>query len=519
MRHVVRLVGLLGALSGSALGAETTIDLSASDIPDHDFRHFSIEFEVPAGIKEIAVDQESLELDNVLDFGIMDPSGAWRGWGGSRIKQAIVGEQAATRSHVPGALPAGTWQIVVGQAKVKKRPAPFKLIVSLRDTPTLPPQTERKAYTPPPPLVKETRWYAGDFHVHSIESNDAQPPLSQIATFARSVGLDFAHISDHNIHTQLDFYADAQAAHPDFLFLPGVEYTTYWGHAGAIGAMEWVDDRTELPGRGILEAVQRFREQGALFSINHPTLTSDLGKLGLADQCIGCDWEHDVPLEYVDAVEIRTGKSGLLGDSAIEFWDALSARGRHLAALGGSDDHKGGEGTGVTDSPIGNPTTLVFASELSVQAILAGIRAGRTVVKLEGPDDPMIDLSASFPPEGDTLRVSNARLVAVITGGEGFGARWVKNGEAQAAVEIDADPFELAIDVTAPSSGEDRWRAEVVRGERPRTVTSHLWIPASAKEEDSGCGCRMGTKTGAGIAWTAASLLALLGIWLRKRRA
>jgi hypothetical protein len=52
---------------------------------------------------------------------------------------------------------------------------------------------------------------------------------------------------------------------------------------------------------------------------------------------------------------------------------------------------------------------MVYATELSVPAILAGVRAGRTVVKLQGPDDPMVDLRAGDTAIlGDTVRAAGA---------------------------------------------------------------------------------------------------------------
>ncbi len=489
------------ALAPGASAAETVLDLSGQ-VPDGPERHFSVAFDVPEGTKEIAVHQLTLSDKNILDFGIMDSTGAWRGWGGSRIKDAVVGEQAATRSHVPGPIPAGQWQIVVGEAAVNETPALFTLEVTLRDTPTLAPQTDRKPYVPAAPLETGERWYAGDFHVHSIESNDAEPTLDEIATFAESRGLDFVHISDHNIHTALDYMTDAQANHPKMLFVPGVEYTTYWGHASAVGATQWVDDRTELPGHGIEQAVAQYHDQGAFFSPNHPALN-------LGDACIGCGWQQDLPVDQMDGIEIGTGKFGLINQDAIKMWDEFSDTGRHLVPLGGSDDHKGGTLEGTFDAPIGSPTTMVWAKELSVAGILEGLRSGRTVVKLKGPDDPMIE-----------LQVVDAKLSATITGGAGLIARVVKNGKPEPEIDIDADPFTLEQEVVPPDTGEDRYRVEVLEAGRPLTVTSHVWITkpppkaTPADEEDSGCGCGVvRSRDGSWLALAAA----LAGLFLLRR--
>ena len=89
----------------------------ADTVPDAPDRHFFLPFEVPEGIVEIEVQHDNLSSENILDWGLDDPDG-FRGWGGGNREPAIVGVQAATRSYVPGPIPAGTWEVVVGKAKI-----------------------------------------------------------------------------------------------------------------------------------------------------------------------------------------------------------------------------------------------------------------------------------------------------------------------------------------------------------------------------------------------------------------
>jgi hypothetical protein len=63
-----------------------------------------------------------------------------------------------------------------------------------------------------------------------------------------------------------------------------------------------------------------------------------------------------------------------------------------------------------------------------------------------------------------------------VTKGQGNQLRLVKNGAAQEPVAVDADPFVYTTTVEPPASGEDRWRAEVLVDDKPRTVTSHVWL-------------------------------------------
>lgn len=464
-----------------ALAGETQVVLDGV-APEGGPDHFFVPFEVPAGTVEIAVHHAAVADDNVLDWGLEDPSG-FRGWGGGNGEDAVVGVDAASRSYVAGPIAAGTWRVVVGKARIVEAPASYSLVVTLRDAPTLAPQPERAPYIGGDDLGDGPRWFAGDFHVHSRESGDAAPTLDEIAALARGRGLDFVEISDHNTLTQLEFFGDAQARHPDLLLVPGMEYTTYAGHANAIGATVWVDHKIGQPGVTIAAAAAAFAEQGALLSINHPALE-------FGDVCIGCAWKHEIP-EGLAAVEVATtglDKGGkFFTDDAIKFWDMVCATGLHVAAVGGSDDHRAGQDLGTFDSPVGDPTTMVFADSLAVPAILAGIRAGRTVVKLQGPGDPMLELTADVPIEGDTITADAVTLTATVTGApEGSAVRFVRNGKPMAMIPVEGDPFVTEAVATAPAEGEDRWRAEVIVGSGPRTITSHLWLREDPSAEPTG---------------------------------
>ena len=108
---------------------------------------------------------------------------------------------------------------------------------------TLPPQP-RAPYEDPGVLDSDARWYAGDFIM----------------------------LSEHNTNSGLTLYASVQPDYPKLLLIPGVEWTTYAGHANAIGATEWVDHKVGVRGVTTVGAIQQYHDQGSLFSINHPTV-------------------------------------------------------------------------------------------------------------------------------------------------------------------------------------------------------------------------------------------------------
>jgi len=504
--HRALAVGFMLLVGASRPASGDVIIRHDGNVPAGSETHFFLPFEVPEGIAEIEVRHDDLSDANILDWGLDDPNG-FRGWGGGNREPAIVGIDAASRSYVPGPIAAGTWEVVVGKAKIVDPPGRYSVEITLRETPTLPAQSERRPYEAPRPLAREARWYAGDFHVHSRESGDAQPTIEEILEFAESRGLDFVMLSEHNTNSQLSLYAAAQAKFPRVLLLPGVEFTTYAGHANGIGAREWVDHRIGVRGATIDAAIDSFHEQGALFSINHP-------QLRLGDACIGCAWEHVVDPQKIDAVEVRTGV--VTGRS---YWESIVRQGSHAAPVGGSDDHRGGIVGSAIDSPIGTPTTMVYAEELSVDAILDGIRDGRTVVKFQGRDGAMIDTEASGERRGDIVYATVSTLHATVTAGNGMTLRLIKNGGVLETTAIDADPFVHETEIESPLSGEDGYHYEVWTS-GPVAIAGYVWLQSEEALDSSSHddGCTLVAPRSGGADWPAPLIGIAVLVALRRLR-
>ncbi len=515
------VVSVLAAITWSARAtADTSVTLDGN-VPADGPDHFFVPFDVPDGTQEIEILHDDKSPDNILDWGVSDPAG-WRGWGGGNSENAILNAKAASRSYVPGVITKGTWNVVVGKAKVVVSPAVYHIVVTFRTAPTLAPQTARRPYAAAaalPGLVTGPRYYAGDLHVHSLESGDATPTLDEIGTFARSRGLDFVEISDHNVNTQDDYIADAQSRFADLLFIPGIEYTTYKGHANAIGATKWVDHKIGQPGVTIADAVQQIDAQGAIFSINHPAL--DIG-----DLCIGCGWKHDLDPSKVTGVEIETsalsGGGILFQAQAIAFWETFLSKGFHVTGLGGGDDHRAGKESGMFQSALGSPTTMIYASELSAAALMDAIRKGHVVVKTDGPADPMVELTAGDALPGDTLKQRSAVLSAKVTntniGQRTVNARWVVNGVPDDTVTVDTEGQLFTRSVQAPPTGEDRYRFEVLLGDnKPHLITNHIFLSLDANGPDpaaqkssGGCATTRGPEPSNATLWLLFAAAALM---------
>ena len=476
-----------------------------------------VPFTVPDGTAEVDVAHAYGSDGEILDFGVWSPDG-YRGWGGGLTDDAVIDVAQSSRGYLPGPITAGTWNVVIGKALLVNNAGSYTIDVTCSDTPTVPVQPQA-AYEPVV-LSTERRWYKGDFHSHSIQSGDATATFDQMSALAMQQGLDFLNVSDHHTISQHALLAAYQSGFPNLLFLRGSEITTYTGHGNAVGNVTYVDHRLGLNGRSMQNIVDDVVSQGAIFIVNHPML--DIGTA-----CLGCKWGHvdDTPWSEVSGIEVITGnyQVGILVfvPQVLQLWDSLLDQGFRIAAIGGSDDHHAGMNEGTNGSQIGDPATSVLADNLSEAAIMAAVKAGRTVVQLRGPMDAFADMTmkdkaGSDAEIGDEVDgVDNISITSHVTGGDGDRVELWRNG-----VKVDSQVVS-GTDATAtfsrkPTGDLERYRIQLVDGASNQTIviTSHIWVQGVAPE---GCGCQSGVTGKAGATSTALFGLALL-VLRRKRR-
>ncbi|HUS29701.1 MAG TPA: CehA/McbA family metallohydrolase [Kofleriaceae bacterium] len=467
--------------------------------------YVDVPFDVPVGTVEIQITHTDGSADVILDWGVWEPGGRFRGWGGGNTEDAIIGVDESSRSYLPGPIPAGTWTVSIGKALLDGAgTGHYSIDVTCSDTATLTPQA-RAAFAPVV-LSTERRWYKGDFHVHSVQSGDANASFAAIATLAKSRGLDFVNLSDHNTYSQHALIAAAQPSYPDFLFLRGAEITTYSGHGNSVGTHDYVDHRLGYNGRTVQGIVDDVAAQEGVFIVNHPVL--DLGT-----QCIGCSWKHvdDTPWDKVSGMELITGNFEIgiqaFVPRVVTLWDQLEGADHHIAVVGGSDDHRAGTDTGPTASKIGSPTTLVLADNLSEAAIVKAIREGRTAVMLRNAEDPTIDLTitradGTAAEIGDEVQdLGEVHATVHVVGTDPDGAPLIvqlwRDGEKIDQKPVTAADVKIAFRDT-PGVQLRRYRAELINDLNQRlVVTSHIYVHGAAADE--GCGCSTSTGRSDGL--------------------
>jgi hypothetical protein len=369
--------------------APSNLTLEGAVHPSQNQTYIEAPFNVPTGVHRITIFFHNLGHDQhtVLDLGIADPN-RFRGASGGNKDHFTLSDTDATPSYLPGAIPAGRWKLLIAVPNIRRG-----IISRWRADVWFNRVLDDSSFTDQP-LRNQPGWYRGDLHMHDAHSDGSCPsqsgkpvpcPLFVTAEAAARRGLDFIAISDHNTTSQYTEERELQPYFDRVLLIPGRELTTFYGHANAFGTTRFIDYRVGTPHVPDINAMFRSaRNLGATVSINHPE--SPTGEI-----CMGCGWTpiKPVDMDLVTSVEVINGG----GKPATSFWEKYLLQGHRLAAIGGSDNHHA-DWPPQKPGSIGFPTTVVYAQNLSVEGVLAGIRSGRVFIDVNGSSDRLLDMNA-----------------------------------------------------------------------------------------------------------------------------
>ena len=421
--------------------------------------YVELPFDVPEGASAVEV-RYAFDPGSVLDLGLLDPlaepfpsAAGFRGWSGGARDHFMVTASRATPGYLPGPLPSGRWHVLLGLAAVAEGGCSYRVAVDVHvgaEPATVPGLAAAAEVQPDPPARSATRsgpgWYRADLQSHSHHS-DARGSLQDLRAAALERGLDVVAVTDHNTvshHAPLEAMASER-----LLWLPGMEVTTYRGHANVWGVDGWVDFRVRSE-HDVTTLLQHVHERGGLLSVNHPKRSPG---------CIGCDWEYAVP-DGIDAMEAWQGPWWLRNWESLERYDALLRQGRRVTLVGGSDRH---QPVGPDRDPpvlrIGSPTTWLWCEERSRAAALQALRSGRVAVS-EAPEGPFLTIDVGGATMGEEASEAAATLAtATVHGARGERLRWIGAEGVVREVAIEAERFE---DAWTPTVRGPFLRAEVV---------------------------------------------------------
>ncbi len=414
--------------------------------------YIEVPFNVPPGVHRISVDFNYTGKDQktALDLGIRDPE-RFRGTSGGGKSHFTISETDATPSYLPGAIPAGTWKMLLAVPNIRAQvTSQYHAVVHFN------PLAEDAGFASTA-LAQGKRWYRGDLHMHTAHSDGTCAseagkrvpcPLFLTVETAASRGLDFIAITDHNTDSHYNEMRELQPYFDKLLLIPGREITTFWGHFNVYGVTQFIDYRvlTGADARDVNAVLRDVIARGGIASVNHADSPG-------GEVCMGCAWEPTsaVDMRLFTGVEVINGGRDMM--SSADFWDRQLSAGNELTAIGGSDNHNAPSTAGEPGS-IGTPTTVVEATELSLPAILDGIRHGRVFIDLTSSHDKTIDLDAR-------AGVAEVRMGGALTAAKG-------------------ETIDIAVHVTASATSSIRL---LVDGQETATMP-----PMTAKSADDTLG-------------------------------
>lgn len=430
--------------------------ITAADKARNDYAYIPFELPKPARRLHVRyrysapISSDRRQGGNVIDIGLFDPRGnhfpggaGFRGWSGSARDAFTLTPDRATPGYLPGPLPAGTYQIILGLYRIWPHGVDYEIEIEAElderapQRPVPSPvtqegvgQTEEAIALPPTGTTPGHLWLKGDLQSHTIHS-DAQGTPEQLVAKAQAAGLDFLAITDHNTishHAHLPQLADA-----GLLLIRGQEVTTYYGHMNVWGTSRWCDFRCRTTDdmRAVIDLAHA---NGGLCSINHPKQDGPAWEYGM-------DVGETASLP-VDTLEVWQGPWPHRNGESLALWDRVLTEGRCLPAVGGSDYHCP-SGADTNFLRLGQPTTWVKVEEPSVSAILAALGAGRACISA-APNGPRLDLRAAtasataemgqtlFPAPDETV----VQVTVEVVDGTGYALELHADGETIHTVDV-----------------------------------------------------------------------------------
>jgi hypothetical protein len=454
------------------------------------YRWAYLPFDVPAGVWQIRVttSHEGFALGavarNVLDLGIFGPAGhelgnaaGFRGWSGGARDGFVISRAHATPGYLAGPIEPGRWAVALGPVVLSPWGMAWRVRVTLERgepgvqgdaEPAQPARHGGPALARPPASMSSARWYRGDLHLHTVHSDGERHP-SELVSEAQAGGLDFIVSTEHNTNAANRVWPMCRTG--SLLVIPGEEVTTRHGHWLAVGLPEhgWFDWRYG-PRDGVFPRfAAAAREAGGLVVAAHPAVPVP-----------GSAWEFG--FADVEALEVWNGRWNLDDELSLRIWQRLLRQGRRVVAVGGSDSHG-------KHQPVGSPQTAVYAPELSVSAIVDGLRRGRSYIV--GSRDVACELTTSCPSgadmagPGQPLRVPSGTAVtvtAVISGAPGTNAVLITAAGCAGRATVGSGRTRLQWELDAASAAKARFaRLEVREARRGRpgamvALTNPVWL-------------------------------------------
>ena len=234
-------------------------------------------------------------------------------------------------------------------------------------------------------------------HLHTLHSDGADSVAAMFEA-CQAAGYDAVALTDHNTLSGLPEAIEA-AARLGLVVVPGVEVTTFRGHALALGVQR-VPEWRDLEARGMDALAAEVRAQDGVLSVCHPAA------LG-SPYCSGCAWEWPIAPSAVDMWEVFNDPGP---EVPLALWRKLLQAGGHVAPVAAGAVHS------VAEAARPRQTTYLYARERSAAGVLEALRHLRVTASLSSPLEFWLEEEASGATALVGSRVAEARWNARLAG-------------------------------------------------------------------------------------------------------
>lgn len=214
-------------------------------------------------------------------------------------------------------------------------------------------------------------YYLAELHSHTRHS-DGDFSTAELLEQANTFGYDVLAITDHNTMAPAREFESLETG--GLLVLPGMEWTTFFGHLLVIGANRVVDWRKATI-ETIDESLIEVKEAQGIAGIAHPfSIGSPI--------CTGCHWDYHINdyhlVAFIEVWNRVTPDEDHRSQLAYEMWVDLLNQGYRISCSAGRDWHR--------EEALQDNTALTYigAREKSTEAVLASLKEGNYYISL-GP--------------------------------------------------------------------------------------------------------------------------------------
>lgn len=252
------------------------------------------------------------------------------------------------------------------------------------------------------------KFFRCELHTHTVSSDGKMTP-EELVDRAAECGYAAIALTDHNTVAGVKRAVEAGKKR-GLTVIPGIEWTTFYGHLTVTGGGSDVLWRDITPDN-IDEKIARAQSLGDVVTVAHPW------RMGFP-LCSGCHCVYDrAKLAGADCYEIWSHyypNEGVVAQKQLDEWLSFLDKGRRMAAVYGYDWHR------RDDVPPSYACTYVGAESADVKDLLAGLKSGATYVSVGAEVDCVAIVNGREYPIGSGLPSGETRIRLTCTRSEDY---------------------------------------------------------------------------------------------------